>query len=90
MFILTFENFGKVIATLRKERAWTQEILAKHTKMNKSYLGALERGKKNISLKNIERIARAFDISISEICKQAELLSITQLERVEEKNSKSR
>ena len=77
LFIFIFDNFGKVIATLRREKKWTQEILATKTKMDKSYLGRLERGYKNISLKNIEKIAQALDVPISEICKKAELLSET-------------
>lgn len=77
LFIFIFNNFGKVIATLRKEKKWTQEILAIKAKINKSYLGGLERGHKNISLKSIEKIAQALDVPISEICKKAELLSET-------------
>lgn len=76
LFIPVFQNFGKVIATMRKENGWTQETLARKTKMNSSYLGALERGQKNISLKNIERIAQVFDVPVSEMCRQAEEIKI--------------
>lgn len=49
--------FGKRIATLRKERGWSQEQLALESGLARSYLGGVERGQRNISLLNIHRLA---------------------------------
>ena len=61
------ENFGKRVRMLREKGDWSQEEFAQECDLDRSYFGAVERGKRNLSLKNIERIAIAFDISVSEL-----------------------
>ncbi len=51
------ENFGGRVRQLRKARGWTQEELASKAGMEYKYLGAIERGEKNLTIGNIEKIA---------------------------------
>lgn len=64
------EKFGKRIKKLREKRNLSQFKFAYEIDMNVSYLATVEAGKRNISLKNIEKIAKGFDISISELFKE--------------------
>ncbi|MEA5060968.1 HTH-type transcriptional regulator DdrOP3 [bioreactor metagenome] len=62
-------QLGMRIKYLRIQNAWSQEDLAFEAEINKNYLSDLERGTRNPTLKIIEKIASAFKISISELCK---------------------
>lgn len=64
------EKLGKRIKKLREERNISQLKFAIQIDMNISYLATVEAGKRNISLINIEKIAKGFDISISELFKE--------------------
>ncbi|MBU1134756.1 MAG: helix-turn-helix transcriptional regulator [Candidatus Omnitrophica bacterium] len=52
---------------LRKIKGWTQEELAEKADMDYKYLGAIERGEKNLTLTNIERIAKGLGIEIYQL-----------------------
>jgi len=62
-------KFGIRIKELRIEKGLTQEQFADLSGLHKNYIGMVERGERNPSLKNIEVIALAFNISISEMMK---------------------
>ena len=59
--------FGKRIKELRKQTGLSQEKFALKIGMNRTYYASIESGKRNVSLKNIEKIASGFDISISQL-----------------------
>ena len=61
------EKFGKRVKDLRKKKGFTQEKLAELTKIDYSYLNAIESGKKNPSLKRIAKIARVLGVSLREL-----------------------
>lgn len=61
------EKFGNVIRKQRKAKDWTQENLSFHVKLHRNYIGAVERGEKNISLKNMAKLAASLDLKISDI-----------------------
>lgn len=42
----------------------SQELLAEHAQLDRTYIGGIERGERNISLINIERIAKALDVEV--------------------------
>ena len=52
---------------LRVTRGWTQEVLAEASGLHRTYISSLERGGRNISIDNIDRLAQALGISISEL-----------------------
>ncbi len=58
---------GEQIRYLRKQRHWTQEVLGTLSELNRSYIGAVERGEHNIGVDNLERIALALEVEIRDI-----------------------
>jgi len=60
---------GINIRRLRKERKWSQADLALKVDMHRSYVGAIERGGKNISLDKLARLAIVFEIKIEDLFK---------------------
>jgi len=63
------ENFGKRVRKLRMERGLSQEKLAFISNMHRTYIGGIERGERNPSLKNIEAIAKALNVPLSALFK---------------------
>ncbi|MBA3313850.1 MAG: helix-turn-helix transcriptional regulator [Planctomycetaceae bacterium] len=58
--------FGKRVRELRAERGWSQEQFAHFCGLDRSYIGQVERGERNISLDNICRITLALRVSLAE------------------------
>jgi len=63
------QKFGDKIKSLRLEQSWSQEKLAEKTGFHRTYIGMIERGERNISLKNIQIFAKVFNKTISELFK---------------------
>jgi transcriptional regulator with XRE-family HTH domain len=62
-------QFGKAVRRLRQRRGWSQEKLAELSGLHWTYIGRIERGKQNISLANIGKIARALKITVEKMFK---------------------
>jgi len=58
------KKFGQRIAYLRKKKGLSQEKLAELADLHRTYVGSVERGERNIALINIEKIAKALNVSI--------------------------
>jgi transcriptional regulator with XRE-family HTH domain len=56
------KKFGERIRSLRKEAGLSQEELADAAGLHRTYIGAIERGERNISLINIVQLARALRV----------------------------
>jgi transcriptional regulator with XRE-family HTH domain len=56
------QKFGKRVRELRLARGLSQEDLALQCELDRSYIGGVERGERNVSLINIHRIADALGI----------------------------
>ena len=56
---------GRNIRQLREERGLTQEKLAVDSEIDLTYLGGIERGKRNPSLLVLGRIAKALDLELT-------------------------
>ncbi len=52
---------------LRIIKGWSQETLAHASGLDRSYVGSIERGERNVSLDNIEKLAGAFGIALDEL-----------------------
>lgn len=62
-----FNILGANVRALRIERKLTQEQLADFCDLHRTYVGAIERGDRNVSLKNIVIIAQALNVEPSEL-----------------------
>ncbi|RZK01567.1 MAG: XRE family transcriptional regulator [Flavobacterium sp.] len=62
-------QFGNRIRELRNEKQWSQETLADKTGFHRTYIGMIERGERNLSLRNVEILANSFGLSLSELLK---------------------
>lgn len=60
---------GERIRNLRKERRWNQEELAHRADISRTYMGSIERGETSITVDSLEKIARAFDMTVEELFK---------------------
>ena len=61
------KKFGNNIRHLRTSFGWSQEKLAEVCGLHRTYIGAVERGERNISLENIVVIARALGVKPVEL-----------------------
>ena len=53
---------GARIRELRSRRGWSQEHLGEVSGLDRTYIGGIERGERNLSLLNLERIATALGV----------------------------
>lgn len=60
-------KFGKRVKELRLQKKLSQGKLAKLLDVHPTYISGIERGKRNLSLKNIEKIAHALKVSINDL-----------------------
>ena len=56
-------KFGHRVRTLRERAGISQETLASRAGIHRTYMGGVERGERNVSLKNILRIAEALGVT---------------------------
>ena len=56
------KDVGFRIREVRQEQGLSQEKLAALADLHRAYIGQIERGEKNIGLKNLEKIAKALGI----------------------------
>lgn len=66
------EKLGKAVRRLRTESGYSQESFADACALHRTYIGSVERGEINISLDNLERIARTLKLSVSKLLAEAE------------------
>ena len=60
-------TFGERVRELRKEKGLSQEELADKADVHRTYVGMIERGEKNITIVNIQKIAKALGVGIREL-----------------------
>jgi transcriptional regulator with XRE-family HTH domain len=65
--VTILERFGNRVRQLRKARGFSQEAFADKCHLDRTYVSGIERGKRNVALLNIEAIAHALAVSISEL-----------------------
>lgn len=59
--------FGLTIKKIRKEKNISQEKLAEMTGLHRTYISEIERGTRNLSLLNINKLSIAFNLTNSEL-----------------------
>jgi transcriptional regulator with XRE-family HTH domain len=60
-------KFGERVRSLRKAKGLSQEALALSCALDRTYIGGVERGERNISLINIHTISEALEVTVSEL-----------------------
>ena len=61
------EKIGLRIRVLRQERKLSQEAFAYLCELDRTYIASIEKGKRNVSIVNLEKIANALTISLSQL-----------------------
>lgn len=61
------QKLGSRLKELRKQAGLTQEELGFMIKLDRSYISGVERGVRNPSIKNVAKIAKALNVSISDL-----------------------
>lgn len=65
----TLQQLGKRIEYLRTLKGWSQLTLALEANLNRNYLSDLERGKRNPTIKVIEKLALALSVDLATLFK---------------------
>lgn len=60
-------TLGNKIKKIRQKKKLSQEDLALESNLHRTYISDIERGSRNVSIKNIEKIAKALEVSIKEL-----------------------
>lgn len=58
-------QFGQKVREIRLEQKISQEELSYRSNLHRTYIGAVERGEKNISLINMDKIAKALNVKLN-------------------------
>lgn len=64
--------FGQTVRKLRLSQDISQEKFADMCNLHRTYISDVELGKRNVSLENIGKIAKALDMHISDLFKEVE------------------
>ncbi len=60
-------DLGKRIRNLRSRRGWSQEEFAAVSGLHRTYIGAVERGEKNLTVSTLHTLAQTLDTSIAKL-----------------------
>jgi transcriptional regulator with XRE-family HTH domain len=60
-------RLGARIRKLRKKRGWTQVVMAEQVGIDRSFLADVERGKRNVSILNLDLMAKGLKVSLSRL-----------------------
>jgi len=60
-------HLAKNMCLLRTVRRWSQETLAMHAGLDRTFVGAIERAERNLTLATAEKIANAFQLTIADL-----------------------
>lgn len=61
------KKVGINIRKYRNKKGWSQEQLAFEADLHRTYIGHIERGEKNIGLINLEKIAKALNVTLKNL-----------------------
>ena len=60
-------NIGQNIRKYRKQKGWSQEDLAFECELHRTYIGAVERGEKNITILNLLKIKEKLGVRLRDL-----------------------
>lgn len=67
MVTVAREVLARNVRRLRKQRGWSQEVLAERSGLHRTYVGDIERLERNVSVDNIEKLAKALGVHIKDL-----------------------
>jgi transcriptional regulator with XRE-family HTH domain len=67
------EIFARNLRLARQRVGLSQERLAEVAGLHRTYIGSVERGERNISLKNVEKLAKALDVNPCSLLRTSEV-----------------
>ena len=70
-FMNVTQVFSANIKRFREKQGLSQEVLADLAGLHRTYIGAVERGERNITLINANKIAEALSVKLSDCLKEA-------------------
>jgi transcriptional regulator with XRE-family HTH domain len=66
------QKLGQSIIALRKKHGWSQEDLALEVELDRTYIGGIERGERNVAVLNLCKIAKTLGVKPSLLLKNLE------------------
>ncbi len=66
-------QLARAVRSRREQQRYSQESFARHARMDRSYVGAIERGAFNVTLDTMVKIADGLGTTVAELCEQAKL-----------------
>lgn len=60
-------RFGARVRQLRLEKGYSQEAFATKCDLDRTYVGGIERGERNVALRNVESIAKGLEMTLSDL-----------------------
>ena len=60
-------RFGKAVRQRRHKLGVSQEAFADMCQLDRTYIGGIERGERNVALVNIEKIAKTLKLTLAEL-----------------------
>jgi transcriptional regulator with XRE-family HTH domain len=61
--------FGKRVREIRLKRKWSQEKLAEESGLHTTYISGIERGKRNVGMENVVKLACALKVDVGQLFK---------------------
>lgn len=55
------------LRALRQQRGWSQEVMAEECGLHRTYVGAIERGERNVTLDTLKQLADALGVTSAEL-----------------------
>ncbi|MGA2543258.1 MAG: helix-turn-helix transcriptional regulator [Verrucomicrobiota bacterium] len=65
----TLSQFGQNVRRFREAKGLSQEALAELAGLDRTYVSDIERGRRNLGIKNVARLAKALGCTTGELCK---------------------
>ena len=66
------KRLGESVIRLRRRRGWSQEELANATGFGRSFTSSIERGKKDVRLSTLVKLAKIFELDLRQLFSQSE------------------
>ena len=61
------EKLGLAVRRYRKARGLSQEKLAERAGLDRSYIGGIERGLRNVTIMKLQQVAQALDVTLADL-----------------------